>query len=111
MRTRIKYFGQPADVDCDQKCNKAWGINNRPRVQLGQDEDDYEWLSDGELGQAPIDPGTYEGSDAKPLFPDEFPNRWCVRECERCVRTPYKNPDAHLILRDFTVRIRNITKP
>lgn len=79
----ITYFGQQAKVNCDRKCNKAWGINNRPKVQLSANEDDYAYLADGELGTAPVDPGTYEGGEAKPLSPDEFPTKWCVRECER----------------------------
>ena len=80
----ITYFGHPMKVACDRHCNKAWGINNRPRVQLSEGEDDYAYLADSELGDAPFNPGTYEGGDAKPDSPDEFPNKWCVRECERC---------------------------
>ncbi len=39
MEKIITFAGQPAKVGCDEKCNKAWGINNRPRiyVELGQD--------------------------------------------------------------------------
>lgn len=80
----ITYFGQTAKVNCDRKCSKAWGLMNRPRVQLSDDPDDYAFLADGELGEAPADPGTYEGGDAKPSSPEGFPNKWCVRECERC---------------------------
>jgi hypothetical protein len=102
---RITYFGQPAAVGCDAKCNKAWGINSRPKVQLSDDEDDYEWLADGELGDAPADPGTSEGGDTKPAFPEPLLNKWCVRECERCAMTP---PDGSLVtLRDFSERIKN----
>jgi hypothetical protein len=79
----IKYFSQQTRVVCDRQCGKAWGINNRPRVQLSDDENDYAFLADGELGEAPADPGTYEGWEGKPSSPDEFPNKWCVRECER----------------------------
>lgn len=80
----ITYFGQPAKVICDRNCSKAWGINLRPKTQLSNDEDDYVYLTDGELGEAPVDPGTYEGGFGKPSLPDVFPNKWCVRECERC---------------------------
>lgn len=80
----ITYFGQRAKVACDRKCHKAWGTHSRPRVQLSDDDDDYAFLADDELGDAPADPGTYEGGSAKPTNPDEFPTRWCVRECERC---------------------------
>lgn len=80
----VTYCGQPMFVDCDRNCAKAWGINVRPRAQLSDDPDDYAFLADNELGDAPIDPGTYEGDHAKPLTPDAFPNKWCVRQCERC---------------------------
>lgn len=83
-KAEIVFFGQRRVVACDRKCSKAWGINNRPRIELSDEEDDYAYLADDELENAPIDPGTYEGGHAKPLSPDEFPNKWCVRECERC---------------------------
>lgn len=86
---KITYFGQTAIVSCDAKCDKAWGINNRPKVYLKDEDeypDDFYYLADGELGTAPIDPGTYEGNDGKPddARSAEDMNRWCVRECERC---------------------------
>jgi hypothetical protein len=81
----ISYVFQTARVACDRRCDKAWGINNRPRVDLSSDPDDYAFLADSELGTAPADPGTYEGGCAKPSSPDEFPQKWCVRECERSV--------------------------
>jgi len=81
----IIFFGEKVTVTCDSLCEKAWGINSRPKHQaIGPDTDDFEFLSDGELGWAPIRPGTWEGLDTKPASPDDFPNRWCVRECERC---------------------------
>lgn len=79
----IVYCGQRAKVNCDRNCRKAWGINNRPSVQLSEDEDDTAFLADDVLAMAPKNPGTYEGRDGKPYNPDEFPNKWCVRECER----------------------------
>ena len=82
--TVVQYFGQPVRVACDGKCTKAWGISNRPKVQLSDDEDDYAFLTDGELDDAPADPGTYEGGQGKPSSDLYFPNKWCVRECERC---------------------------
>lgn len=80
----ITYCGQTVRVNCDRNCSKSWGTSQRPTVPLSDDEDDYETLADHELGESPVNPGTYEFTDAKPLSPDEFPNRWCVRECERC---------------------------
>ena len=106
--TLVIYFGQPMTVACDRQCDKAWGINNRPRKYLSANEDDYEFLADGELGNAPVDPGTYEGDHAKPLRPSQFPNKWCVRECERCYRSrPGKHGDEP-ILPNFNTRIRNL---
>lgn len=82
-KAEIIYFGKAAIVKCDRNCGKAWGIAARPHRQLSDDEDDIVYLSDGELGEAPLDPGTYEGGFGKPGSPDEFPQKWCVRECER----------------------------
>jgi hypothetical protein len=91
----ITYFRVPAKVACDGKCKKAWGRNTRPR------NPDDTFKQDRELGIAPLDPGTYEGGYAKPVRAKYFPNKWCVRECERCVKTPYENPDAELVLPVF----------
>lgn len=78
MKAGIIYFGKMTEVECDGKCNKAWGINSHPR-----DEHDN-MIDDSLLDNAPKDPGTYEGSHGKPKTTEEFPNKWCVRECERC---------------------------
>ena len=80
----VQIGGESGVLLCDAKCEKAWGINNRPRQWLSSDEDDYVYLSDNALGLAPIDPGTYEGGDAKPTCVAERLNKWCHRECERC---------------------------
>lgn len=105
--TVIVYFGKAARVTCDRNCTKAWGINGRPRVQLSDDDDDYEWLTDDELGTAPADPGTYEGGQGKPLTPDWFPNKWCVRECERSVMSAPGRYEDDLVLPDFSRRQMN----
>lgn len=56
MEKIITYFGQDAKVGCDQKCNKAWGHNLRPKIEFDENEpDDYAYLSDDELGEAPQD--------------------------------------------------------
>ena len=109
---QITFFGQPAAVACDAKCSHAWGMNSRPKKQLdnGDNPDDYVWLSDAEAGLAPADPGTYEGGHGKPSSPVEFPNKWCVRECERCVMSEpgrYREP---LALRDFDNPSPNIPR-
>lgn len=106
----IQYLGQAMTVACDENCGKAWGMNSRPRVTLSNNEDDYAYLSDGELGNAPDDPETYEGRDAKPLTPDQRMNKWCVRECERCAHTRPGESENIPVLRDFSKRVYNIPR-
>ena len=83
MKKIIPWFGKQETVICDGVCSKAWGINNRPKT-----EDEKFWRADGDLGEAPADPGTYEGGEGKPCSTmnndPELMNKWCVRECERC---------------------------
>lgn len=106
----ITYFGQKAKVACDAKCDKAWGVIARPKVVIDElDDDDFYFLADNELGTAPKDPGTYEGGDGKPNSPDKFPNKWCVRQCERCALSDPGMHDADLDLPDWS--IRNFNKP
>lgn len=104
----ITYFGQLTRVACDGQCLKAWGTHSRPKAQLSDDPDDYEFLADDELPTAPADPGTAEGGQSKPASAAAFPTRWCVRECERCALTPPGKPAASLQLPDFSRRLRNI---
>ena len=108
LEKMITYFGSPAKVACDGNCAKAWGVSNRPEERLSDVEDDTEYLADHELGEAPTDPGTYEGSHGKPLSTDEFPNKWCVRECERSSISNLNESNLPLELRDFSVRIQNM---
>ncbi len=110
MEKLITYFGQQCKVACDGNCKKAWGINSRPKVQLSEDEDDYAFLSDIELGEAPADPGTYEGRDSKPNDASEFPNKWCVRECERCAKSRPGEYNKPLKLTDYSIRVYNIPR-
>lgn len=111
IQKEITYFGQKAVIACDEKCEKAWGINKRQKIQLDENnEDDYAYLSDGELGIAPVDPGTYEGGHAKPVDGEEKLNKWCCRECERCyLSAPGKNNEP-IVLPDFSSRHYNIKK-
>jgi hypothetical protein len=110
MEKQITYFGQPAKVACDENCNKAWGINNRPKIQLSEDEDDYAYLSDDELGDAPENPGTYEGGHAKPTHKSQIPNKWCVRECERCSLSSPGEYNLPPVVKDFSKRMYNISE-
>ncbi len=105
----LRYMDQAMRVNCDRNCGKAWGNSQRPRVQLSDDEDDYAYLADGELGDAPANPGTSEGVDFKPLSPDDFPNKWCVRECERANHSLPGESAQPLPIKVFTERVRNIT--
>ena len=104
------YFEHPVAVVCDAKCNKAWGITGRPREQLSEDVDDFAYLSDVELGDAPRDPGTWEGGHGKPVRPEDRMNKWCVRECERSSMYPPAPGDRfdELVLKDFSKRRFNM---
>jgi hypothetical protein len=105
----IVFFGQRATHACDGRCDKAWGSNGRPHVQLSNDIDDFAYLADDELGEAPEAPGTYEGFDTKPIGakgPDDI-NKWCVRECERAWLSKPGQPDEPPELPDYSVRHYN----
>lgn len=101
----IVYSGQKAKVGCDGNCQKAWGVVCRPSEQLSEDIDDTLIVSDNDFDQAPTDPGTYEGGHGKPLSAVEFPNKWCVRQCERCAMV---EPEQPLILPDWSQRVYNM---
>ena len=109
----ITFFGKSCTLACDAKCSKAWGHNNRPKIILGPEEwiaenvsvEDFVWLADDELGEAPEDPGTYEGGQAKPCTESERLNKWCARECERSEIVVVGEP---VVLPDFSKRIYNI---
>lgn len=110
LKKEIIYFGQKAIVACDGKCEKAWGSNNRTKRQLSDDEDNWVWLSDNELGLAPRETETYEGGEGKPRNRTEKLNKWCVRECERCYMSNPNEFDKSIVLKDFDERIYNIPK-
>jgi hypothetical protein len=86
MKKVITYYNRKMLLICDGKCDKAWGVSSRPKIQLSEtDENDYCYLADDELEIALEDPLTYEGLDmeGKPTCDEEKMNRWCCRECER----------------------------
>lgn len=107
IKKDITYFGQASVLVCDGQCNKAWGMNSRPQLYFMEkgpckprllregedprDDDDYVYIADGELGEAPEQPGTSEGGDCKPFNGKlnqanaHLMNKWCARECERSV--------------------------
>jgi len=107
LKTEIVFFGKTCLAVCDHRCEKAWGINGRHHFEAQvafDDEDDYANLADHELGDAPLDPGTYEGTDAKPFHPIRH-NKWCVRECER---SSLIEPGCEIVLNDYSKRVYNI---
>lgn len=106
LTKQIVFFGQPAVVSCDGNCGKAWGITQRPQINFDDAEpDDSAFLSDGELGDAPAAPGTYEGGQTKPRNESERLNsKWCTRECERSRMT---SPGETVRLPDFSGRLYN----
>ena len=115
MHERITFCRQPATVACDENCDKAWGINSRPQRYLSGDpsepgisdreqdrrHDDYVYLADGDLGVAPSNPGTSEGFQYKPGPDEPKPNKWCVRECERCYMSDPGREDDPPVLPDL----------
>lgn len=104
LRVELTYFYQPRVCACDLKCEKAFGVNGRPRIDFDPaDPDDNAMLSDDELGEALRNPGTYEGGHGKPMHPTEM-NKWCIRECERSVMV---DRGADIVLPDFSRRLYN----
>lgn len=101
--TEIVFLGQKAVVACDRKCEKAFGVNRRPRIQLSEEADNYAFLADDAVGLAPQDPGTYEGGEGKPYSPERH-NKWCVRECERSVTVKAGEP---IVLPNFSEQLFN----
>lgn len=96
MEKLVQFCGQPMRVACDERCTKAWGIQNRPRDAAGN------FLPDDDLGFAPSNPGTYEDADGKPGPGDTIPNKWCVRQCERCYESAMGQSALPPILPDFS---------
>jgi hypothetical protein len=100
----ILWFERHVVLACDGQYNKAWSISNRPNIEFDPSEpDDVAWLADGELGEAPAEPGTWEGGHGKPSDPSGM-NKWCARECER---SEIAEPCHALNLPDFAARRYN----
>jgi hypothetical protein len=108
IQREIRTFDKEEIVACDAKCNKAWGICQRPKKNLDENEpDDFYFLPDNELGKAPEDPGEYEGGYAKPTNELEQLNKWCVRQCERSIRRGIDDSVTEDYLPDFNKRVYN----
>lgn len=106
MNKKVVYLNKPVIVSCDENCNKAWGIRLRPKETLSNDPSDYVYLSDGELGDAPVNPGTIIHGELKPLDNDQKLNKWCVKECERCIIVE-EEEGKEFSYPDFSKRIFN----
>jgi len=98
----IQWFSKESILLCDARCNKAWGIENRPRRQLSLEEDDFVYFSDDELGDAPEDPGTTEKGQSKPTNVNERLNQWCCWECERSFTVLHGQENKHFALPDLS---------
>ena len=92
LEQSIIAFGRPMVLRCDGRCDKAFGINGRPRRMLSDDPDDYVYLADSEVGVAPppgqtigLSEGGHLKPSATPLVDASRMNKWCFRECERSV--------------------------
>lgn len=105
LKRTIIYMGLSRVLACDGRCEKAWGLNARPCAQLDhEDKDDFAWLADGELGDAPEDPGSYEGDHAKPSPAQKLESKWCARQCERSTMVEF---GEDIVLRDLSQRFYN----
>ena len=78
----VQFFGEPMAIACDGRCSRAWGRT---------------W-TEPKIGVAPANPGTSEGGHLKPVHPDDRLNKWCCRECERCISADYRGPTAEILL-------------
>lgn len=106
----ITHMGKGVRAACDGKCSKAWGIRERPKVMLSDDDHDWAYLSDKELEDAPSNPDTYKDGIGKPKSPNEFPNKWCISECERCFFSQpgeWMDDMSASDLPDFSKRLHN----
>jgi hypothetical protein len=106
LTKKIVYFGKTVVLVCDGKCEKAFGGSVRPKGYPDdkRDEDDWYWVADDEVGEAPKHPGTIEGTHIKPQHPDDRLNKWCARECER---SQMCDLGTQLKVRTFTGRVYN----
>lgn len=93
LQKEIVYHGERCVLVCDGRCDKAWGIQARPRYRFVSDDadpDDYVYLGDEHVGEAPppgkteiVSEGFEMKPSAVPLTDPERLNKWCARQCER----------------------------
>ena len=101
----ITLLGHPVTLACDGNCGKAWGTTLRPKVRFNKDDpDDFAYLADSELGDAPRVTRETEGGHDKPPGPSDM-NKWCSRQCERSLIFKDGEP---INLPDFSKRLYNM---
>lgn len=113
LKKEVRTFGELFVLACDGQCNKAFGINGRPRELFDPDEpDDYIYLPDSKVGEAPGPGetiGVSEGGDLKPsavpLTDASLMNKWCSRECER---SGFFKPGEPIALHDMEHPLYNM---
>lgn len=105
IQKQILFCGNETIMACDGRCDKAWGINGRPKVMLSENEDDYVYKPDSELGTAPgpgetdcLEEGGHLKPSATPITDARLMNKWCARECER---SSMFDPGKPVLLRDL----------
>lgn len=50
---------------------------------------------------------TEEGGERKPINKQNIPNKWCVRQCERCAMSERGESNEDLKIKDWSKRIYN----
>lgn len=123
IQKQIRGYGKDLTIACDGRCDKAWGINGRPRLYFQEvghpprplingeepkNDDDHVYMGDDELGTAPgpgktkgVSEGGHLKPSATPLTDGELMNKWCFRECER----------GETFEREEPIVIRDLVKP
>lgn len=105
LKSQVRMFGKQRIIACDERCDKAWGMNERPEIVFDEDDlDDFAYLADHELGTAPDCSNWWEGGHNKPQSKEERHNKWCVRACER---STIFEIGEEIVLKDFSSRVYN----
>jgi len=82
-KTVVPFCGKAMGVGCDGQCGLAIGIGWY--LEDGETLDVEAIKEEGTtLEHLRKDPLSSEGGERKPASDSEFPNKWCVRQCERC---------------------------
>lgn len=105
--SEIPYTDNDTWISCDGKCDKAFGLAERPISENSLAEGDFEWLADDEVGDAPeVSCHTIDGEN-KPQLITELHNKWCIVHCERSILMTL---GQEATLPNFDKRVPNIPK-